>query len=387
MTATAVTPWRVAYVIGELGKGGAEYQLYELLRGLDRARFRAEVFVLAAGAYWAGPIRELGVPVREIAGRGSADVGRLRRLRTALRAWAPHVLHTILWSGNSYGRLAAIGLGIPVVITAERNVIARPGWQVALERVLDRCTDLYLVNSGAIADGLVARERLPATKMRVVHNGIDLGRVPAFTLDRQAARRSAGLDPGRRLIAQVGRLEPQKDYPTFLTAAGRVLQDVPDVDVLIAGEGALRPDLEALAARLGIASRVRFLGLRHDVPALLGGVDVLALTSLYEGLPNVVIEAMATGAVAVATDVGGCRELIAPGETGFLVPPGDVEAVAGAMLRLLRSPDVAHRMSSAARRRVESEFTIEAMVAKTTAVYDTCLSQAGLTGRGAVAAA
>jgi len=206
-------------------------------------------------------------------------------------------------------------------------------------------------------------------------------------LDRQAARRSAGLDPGRRLIAQVGRLEPQKDYPTFLTAAGRVLQDVPDVDVLIAGEGALRPDLEALAARLGIASRVRFLGLRHDVPALLGGVDVLALTSLYEGLPNVVIEAMATGAVAVATDVGGCRELIAPGETGFLVPPGDVEAVAGAMLRVLRSPDVAHRMASAARRRVESEFTIEAMVAKTTAVYDTCLSQAGLAGRGAVAAA
>ncbi len=387
MAATAVTPWRVAYVIGELGKGGAEYQLYELLRGLDRTRFRAEVFVLAAGAYWAGPIRELGVPVHEIAGRGSGDVGRLRRLRTALRAWAPHVLHTILWSGNSYGRLAAIGLGIPVVITAERNVIARPGWQVTVERVLDRFTDLYLVNSRAIADGLVARERLPATKMRVVHNGIDLGRVPAFTLDRQAARRSAGFEPGRRLIAQIGRLEPQKDYPTFLTAAGRVLQDLPDVDVLIAGEGALRPDLEALAARLGIASRVRFLGLRHDVPALLGGVDVLALTSLYEGLPNVVIEAMATGAVAVATDVGGCRELIVPGETGFLVPPGDVEAVAGAMLEVLRSPDVAHRMASAARRRVESEFTVEAMVAKTMAAYDTCLSQTGLAGRGAVAAA
>jgi glycosyltransferase involved in cell wall biosynthesis len=387
MAATAVTPWRVAYVIGELGKGGAEYQLYELLRGLDRTRFGAEVFVLAAGAYWAGPIRELGVPVHEIAGRGSGDVRRLRRLRTALRAWAPHVLHTILWSGNSYGRLSAIGLGIPVVITAERNVIARPGWQVTVERVLDRCTDLYLVNSRAIADGLVARERLPATKMRVVHNGIDLGRVPAFTLDRQDARRSAGFEPGRRLIAQIGRLEPQKDYPTFLTAAGHVLRDLPDVDVLIAGEGALRPDLEALAARLGIASRVRFLGLRHDVPALLGGVDVLALTSLYEGLPNVVIEAMATGAVAVATDVGGCRELIVPGETGFLVPPGDVEAVAGAMLGVLRSPAVAHRMASAARRRVESEFTVEAMVAKTMAAYDTCLSQTGLAGRGAVAAA
>jgi glycosyltransferase involved in cell wall biosynthesis len=387
MTATAGVPWRVAYVIGELGKGGAEYQLYELLRGLDRRRFRAEVFVLTAGTYWAAPIRELGIPVHELVGRGSADVGRLRRLRAALRAFGPHVLHTILWSGNSYGRLASIGLGVPVVITAERNVIARPGWQVAVERFLDRWTDLYLVNSRAVAQGLVGRERLPATKMRVVHNGIDLERVPAFALDRQAARRTAGFDPARRLVAQVGRLEPQKDYPTFLAAAARVLGEVTDVDVLVAGEGALRPDLEALASRLGIASRVRFLGLRHDVPALLGGVDVLALTSLYEGLPNVVIEAMATGAVAVATDVGGCRELIVPGETGFLVPPGDAEAVAGAILRVLRAPDAAHRLASAARRRVESEFTVEAMVEKTMAAYDGSLSQKGLGGSGAVAAA
>ena len=387
MGAAAGAPWRVAYVIGELGKGGAEYQLAELLRGLDRTRFRAEVFVLAAGGYWTGPIRDLGVPVHELAGRGSGDPGRLRRLRAALRAFGPQVLHTILWSGNSYGRLAAIGLRVPVVITAERNVIARPAWQVAVERFLDRWTDAYLVNSRAIAEGLIARERLPGAKMRVVHNGIDLGRLPPFVLDREAARRSLGFDAGRRLVAQVGRLEPQKDYPTFLAAAARVVAVVPDVEVVVAGEGALRPELEALASRLGLAGRVRFLGLRHDVPALLGGVDVLALTSLYEGLPNVVIEAMAAGAVAVATDVGGCRELIMPGETGVLVAPGDVEAVAAAILQVLRSEELARRMASAARRRVESEFTVEAMVGKTMAVYDGCLSQKGLAPRGAVAAA
>jgi glycosyltransferase involved in cell wall biosynthesis len=127
-----------------------------------------------------------------------------------------------------------------------------------------------------------------------------------------------------------------------------------ETEALLSTLGALRPDLEALAARLGIASRVRFLGLRHDVPALLGGVDVLALTSLYEGLPNVVIEAMATGAVAVATDVGGCHELIVPGEPGFLVPPGDVEAVASAMLgAAIAGRGAWHGVG--ARRRVESE--------------------------------
>ncbi len=374
--------WRVAYVIGELGKGGAEYQLYELLRGLDRARFRPEVFVLATGGWWSGPIRDLEVAVHEFVGQGSADAGRLLGLRRALRTFAPHVLHTVLWSGNSYGRLAGIGLRIPVVVTAERNVIARPPWQIVVERLLDRWTDVYLVNSQAVAAGLVQREGLPEDKMQVVHNGVDLDRLPPFALDRRPARRRAGLDPDRRLVAQVGRLTAQKDYPTFLAAAARVATAEPDVDFLVVGEGELRPALEELASRLGIASRVHFLGLRHDVPILLGGVDVLALTSLYEGLPNAVIEAMATGAVVVATDVGGCRELVLPGETGILVPSRNPEAVADGVLEVLRAPDTARRLAGAARRRIEREFTLDAMVGRTTAVYEACLRAKAERGPG-----
>src|SRR4029453_1229209 len=166
MTGVAGGPVRVAYVIGELGKGGAEYQLYELVRGLDRSRFAPTVLALAAGGYWAEPMRQLGLPVQEFAARGSADVGRLLRLRAALRALAPHVLHTILWAANSYGRLAAIGPRIPVGTTHQRNGVAPAPWQVAIERALDRVTDLYLVNSRAIVDGLVHRERLPGTKMQ-----------------------------------------------------------------------------------------------------------------------------------------------------------------------------------------------------------------------------
>jgi glycosyltransferase involved in cell wall biosynthesis len=379
-------PWRVAYVIGELGKGGAEYQLYELVRGLDRARVEPTVLVLATGGYWAERIRELGVVVEEIAGRGSADLGRLRRLRAALRRLAPDVLHTVLWSGNCYGRMAALGLGIPVVIAAERNVIARPAWQVAIERVLDRSTDAYLVNSGAVADGLVTRERLPGAKIRVVHNGIDLTRLPPFSLDRVAARRAAGFDPQRRLVAQVGRLTAQKDYPTFLAAAARVARQVADVDFLVVGEGELRGELEAEVGRRDLGGRVRFLGLRHDVPALLGAVDVLALTSRWEGLPNAVIEAMATGAVAVATDVGGARELLVSGETGFIVPSGDASAVADAVLAILRAPEAALRIATAARRRIETEFTVDAMVRRTMELYERCLARTGAAGRTVAAA-
>jgi glycosyltransferase involved in cell wall biosynthesis len=380
MPGTAPAPWRVAYVIGELGKGGAEYQLYELLRGLDRRRFAPTVFVLAAHGHWVEPIRELGIEVREIPGSRSADLSRLQRLRAQLRGLRPQVLHTILWSGNCYGRLAAIGLGIPVVITAERNLIARPPWQVRLERLLDRWTDCYLVNSHAIAEALVRRQGLPGSKMRVVHNGIDLASVPPLAPDRRAARQGLGFDPARRLVAGVGRLEEQKDYPTFLAAAARVAAAAPDVDFVVAGAGSLRGELEALADRHGLGTRLRFLGLRHDVPALLAGVDVLALTSRWEGLPNVVIEAMATGAVAVATDVGGCRELIAHGETGLIVPPGEPEAVARAVLDVLQHADLADRLRQAARRRVESEFTLAAMVERTTQVYDAWLRSKGVAG-------
>src|SRR2546430_14716508 len=119
-------PYRVAYVIGELGKGGAEYQLYELLRHLDRRRFAPGVFVLAPGGWWVEPIRALGVPVEEIPRRGPADVPRLARLPAPLPRFAPPPPHTILWSGNSYRRLAALRAGIPAGIAPPRVAAPHP---------------------------------------------------------------------------------------------------------------------------------------------------------------------------------------------------------------------------------------------------------------------
>jgi len=367
---SAPGPIRVAYVIGELGKGGAEYQLHQLLGALDRERFTPRVFVLAAGGHWAGPIRELGIVVEELPRRGAADVRRLLRLRRALRDFAPHVLHTIRWSGNTYGRLSALGLGIPVVVAAERvRYVTRPWQRVLIDRLLDRVTDGHLVNSASIADGLVARERIPREKIRVVWNGIDLAPLPPFVAERGAARAAAGFPPDRRLVASVGRLIAQKDVPTFLRACAIVAPALPDVDFLVVGDGELRPALEAEARALGLAGRVRFTGLRHDVPSLLAGVDVLALTSTFEGMPNAVLEAMTTGAVAVATDVGGCAELVVPEETGVLVPPRAPEQVAAAISRVLRDPALARRLAIAARRRIETEFTVERLARRTEAAY------------------
>lgn len=369
---------RIAYVIGGLGKGGAEQQLFHLVRHLDRSRFAATVYVLEEGGFWAEPIRRAGMAVVEMPRRGSGDISRLRRLRRALRSECPDILHTIRWAGNGYGRLAAIGLDIPIVIASERVLtVERPAWQVGVERLLDRVTDAHIVNCEAIAAGLAERERIARAKITVVPNGIDVHRMP-FVADRRAARGAAGLAPERPLVAQVGRLTAQKDHPTFLGAAAVVAERRRDVDFLVVGEGPLRGELESFAQTLGLGERVRFTGLRHDVPALLQGVDVLALTSRFEGFPNVLLEAMASGAVAVATDVGGCRELVVPEVSGLLVPPGDPRAVAAAILRVLGDRGLATRLAREARRAVESRFTVEAMAQRTMEIYASLLEAKGI---------
>jgi glycosyltransferase involved in cell wall biosynthesis len=355
-------------VIGELDKGGAEYQLVELLRHLDRTRWEPHLVVLTPGGYWSEEVRRLGIPIHELARHGHADVRRVLDLRRLLRTLAPSILHTVLWAANCYGRLAAFGLGIPQVVTAERNAIARPWWEVAIERALDPMTSLYLVNARAVAAEL-ERHGLPAAKMRVVHNGTDLGRFPPFRVERGPGRVALGLGHDGPLVAQVGRLAPQKDFPTFLRAAALVAQARPDAAFLVVGEGPARPQLEALAHDLGIAERVRWLGLRHDVPAVLAGVDVAVLTSRFEGLPNVVIEAMAAGAAVVAADVGGCAELVADGREGVLVASGGPEAFAGAVAGLLADEPKRRAFVVAARDRVEREFSLDAMVRNTCAVY------------------
>jgi glycosyltransferase involved in cell wall biosynthesis len=326
------------------------------------------VTVLSQGGYWTDEVRRLEIPVVALPRRGHGDLGRVLALRRTLGELGPAILHTVLWSANCYARLAAVGLGIPRVITAERNVIARPRWEVAVERGLDPMTDVYLVNAAAVAREL-ERHGLPGAKMRVVRNGVDLGRFPRFAVERREARATLGFPPERRLVAQVGRLAPQKDYPTYLRAAAVVATRHPDVDFLVIGNGPEHEALERLAGELGIGGRVRWLGLRHDVPAILAAVDVLVLASRFEGLPNVVIEAMAAGAAVVATDVGGCRELIVSDAEGTLVAPEQPAEIAAAVAALLGDEDRREAVVRAARTRVEREFSVEAMTRRTCAVY------------------
>lgn len=362
-------PVKVAYVIGQLTTGGSEGQLYTLLKNLDRKTFTPSVCSLSGGGYWAGPIRDLGVEVVEIERKSSLEVRRLARLTGVLRKWRPDIVHTILAPGNMYGRLASLLLGRkrPVLIASERGFDISDG---ALHRMVHRVllpfTSAYLTNSLAVKRFLVERWSVPAEKIRVIYNGVDLS-----VFSAAGAKDTAPVKDGARdkVVTAIARLSEEKDFPTLLAAAKIVLGRKDDVLFYLVGEGPRRGEIEGMIKGMALTDKVLLPGVSHDVPGTLSRTDIFVLSSHRESLPNTVLEAMAAAKPVIATDVGGCSELVSDGESGYLVPPGSPEPMAEAMLKLLDDEGLAERMGATGRRTVEKKFRIEKMVSETERLY------------------
>jgi glycosyltransferase involved in cell wall biosynthesis len=277
--------------------------------------------------------------------------------------------------GGAIGRLAGWAARTPVVIWTVHGLGAHPGhapWKRALlrmiERMLDRFTDHYVAVSRDLLDEGVAAGIYDADKVTVIPNGLQLGHVPS-TFDAGAKRRELGIPDGCPVIGTVTRLEPQKANDRLLRAVALIAPDVPELVVIIAGDGPQRAQLEALAARLRLGRQVRFLGWRTDAVELLGVFDVFCMTSRWEGCPMVLLEAMAMRRPVVATDIGGVREIVRDGETGLLVPSDDAGAMAAALKRLLADDDERRNMGEAARLRVERNFNAEDMLTSYARLY------------------
>jgi glycosyltransferase involved in cell wall biosynthesis len=203
-------------------------------------------------------------------------------------------------------------------------------------------------------------EKIPERKIVTIPNGIDGSRFE-LTIDRQAKRRELGIHEQGSVIGLAVRLSDQKGITFLLQAMPRILAKHPDTTLLIAGDGDLRMDLEREAQELGIASRVKFCGPRKDIPELLKLLDFYVLPSKWEGLPMVILEAMAAGCPVVATDVGGNSTAVVNGVTGALVPPQDPAALADAVIRLLDSPELQKRYAENGKNRFRERFSAETM--------------------------
>ena len=360
------------HLITELDIGGAQTALLRLLGGLDRDRFRPAVACLFNGdGTVAQRIRFLGIPVTDLRMTAKWRLDALWRLYRLLRQRRPDILHTWMFHANFPGRLLGRLAGVPIIITSRRNEDIGGVLRERLNRWTARLDDRVIAVCEVARRAEIERARVSPDHVVTIYNGIDVERFSAIGAESGIrVRQEFGIPAGVPLIGAVGRLHPQKDFAGLLQSMAAVQKHISPARLLLTGEGELRDDLETQARSLGISEIVTFAGFRSDVPEILAACDVFVLPSLWEGLPNVVLEAMALGLAVVATRVGGVPEIVIDGETGLLVPPGEPETLAEALVRLLRDPDLRSRMGRAGRRRVEQRFSASQMVCETEALYE-----------------
>lgn len=346
---------RVARIITRLNVGGPAIQALMLSERLDPARYdcmlvcgtegpsEGNMLALRGSAVTPTLVPELGRSISPL-----RDIVAFVRLVRVLRAFRPHVVHTHLAKAGLLGRVAARVAGAPVVVHTFHGNVLRGYFRgpltaafIGLERLLARISSRIVAISPGQRREL---EELGIGRERIVEIPLGFDLAPFATAAPGSLRAEVGSGP---LVGIVARLVPIKAVDVFLRAARRVSEARPNVRFVVVGDGDLREDLEVLARTLGIAESVRFLGWRADLPSIYADLDVLVLTSQNEGTPVSIIEALAAGRAVVATEVGGVGDVLGACERGLLVPRGDADAVAGAIVRLLDDAELRARLGAA----------------------------------------
>lgn len=365
-------PVKVGFVLHVMQVAGAEMLVAETIRRLG-SRIEPVVFCLDAVGPLGERLRGEGVAVLAFGRRPGLDLSVSRRVAREIRGRRLDVLHAHQYTPFFYGAIAARLSGVrPRVIFTEHGrhypdvVSARRRW--TNRWVLDRLADEVNAVCEFSARHLAEQDGFDARRIAVIENGIDAPRY-GHAVDVAGARRQLGLDPARRYVATVARFHPVKDHVTLIRAFGDCVRTRPDVDLLLVGDGPLRADLERQSADLGLRDRVRFLGVRDDVAAILGAVDIFALTSLSEAASLTLLEAMASELPVVVTAVGGNPEIVREGVDGLLAPRRDVPAIAEAFGRLLDDQRLARAMGASGAARARDQFQLDRTIARYYELY------------------
>lgn len=373
--AAAAAPIKVMHVLSTLEAGGTELAMIRLLRGLGTEAYRFQVAWLHGAPALADEVRSVtGVAAAPIGLRAKIDPLALYRLLRLARRFRPDIIHTHMDLADYYGAAAAIAVGARLV-SSKQNADAfraRRTWKrppfLLLEHASYAAADAVIAASSGLVEFLARAESLPRHKTVVIGNGVD-PEIAAMAPSRADARRALGIPAGAAVVGTVGRLAEQKGQIDLIRALPLLRADIPEVLCLIAGDGPLREALEAEARRLGVEDCLRLLGHRADVPNVLAALDLFVLPSLWEGLPQALLEAMAMSLPVLAARGVGVDELVTHEENGLLVPPRDPAALAAAGRRLLRDPLLARRLGAAARRSAAGERSLAGVTAQVDALY------------------
>jgi glycosyltransferase involved in cell wall biosynthesis len=371
---------RILFLSTSMGMGGADSQLLAAAQEL-RARGH-EVLVVSLTPL--GPMglqaRQLGIPTESLEmRRGIPDPRGLVRLARLVRAWRPDVVHSHMVHANLMARAVRLVAPVPALVSTIHNIYEGGPLRMAAYRLTNGLVDHMTSISEAAADRFIRERIIPRDLLTVVPNGVDpelFRKVPAEVRDE--LRRSLSLGPEFVWLA-VGRFEVAKDYPTMLRAFVAVHERYPEAVLLLVGKGSLQGETEALVRELSLVAAVRFLGVRNDVPALVSAGDAYVMSSAWEGMPMVLLEAAAGGLPIVATRVGGNQEVVLDGDNGLLAPPRDYRALASAMVRLMELTDAERRaMGERGREHVRAHYGLTRVVERWEAVYQDVLARKGL---------
>lgn len=347
----------VVYVITATGVGGAERQVYELAATFRARGWRVAVVSLLPMHEQFRPLQDAGIRLESLGMRkGVPDPRALGRLARLLRRWRPDVVHAHMVHANLLARLARMLTPVPRLISTMHNQDEGAQWRYYAYRLTDRLADVTTNVSQVALDEGLRRHAVPLSKARLVRNGIDANGFAPVPAVRSEARASLGLEDAFVWLT-AGRLTEAKRHVDLLAATQLLRRSAPGMRVLIAGDGPLRDELQDRIAGMGLGSTVSLLGLRTDLPALMQAADGFVMSSAWEGLPMVMLEASASALPIVATDVGGSREIVEDGVTGYLTRPLHADDMAEAMHRLMKlTLDERRKMGDSGRRRIMRRF-------------------------------
>lgn len=353
------------------GQGGTQTQVLELLGAMDRQRFSPRLATLTLDRELGRRLEELAVPVINLelsAALRPSTWRALAALADRLARDRVRLVHGFLLQGNAVAAVAARRAGVPYATSVRNLELRKRPHELAVSRWAHRGARVVTFNSTHVRDLVAGREGIPREKTRIILNGLR---------PEPAGERMEGdpwpAGPGPRL-ASVASLTWKKGHVFLLDAFARVARERPGARLALVGDGPERGALEARARSLGITAKVGFAGRRADARAIIAASDLLVLSSLEEGMPNVLLEAMAAGVPQVATSVGGTPETLEEGDTGFLVPPGDPVLMAERILKLLGDPRRRAAFGERGRRLFQERFGVESMARRHEELYGEILS-------------
>lgn len=356
--------------------GGTQQEILKFLRSASHEKYRFFVCVLLEHDMLNEEIAKLQIEQTSLNMRGYWDLGAWWRLYRFAKEKQIDLMRTYGLKAHIIGRIVGQFLRIPVNISSIHSTDPWRKWyHVLLERLTSRLTDLYISNSEAGRIATHQREHIPFSKIVTIPNGIHVEDYRVEDAHVEIMRRHWGLTPDDRVLGIVANLRMMKGHTTIVDAFPLIQKNFPRTKCLCIGIDHLHGDIQHYVRVKQLEQAILFPGFQKDIPIFLALLEIFLLPSLWEGLPTALMEAMAMKKPVVASAVGGIPELVEHGKTGLLIPPNDPRALAEAVVYLLRDPERAQRMGQAGYEKIQREFSLHTMVAKTEAIYDQLLRE------------